>query len=43
MEESKNMSEAYRVYASLSTGSQLDKTGAELLGKKIGNERWSRM
>ena len=34
MEESKNTSEAFRVCASLSAGSQFDKEGAEFPGRK---------
>lgn len=41
MEESKNMSEAFRVYASHSLGSKFDKAGVGFPGKIIGDERWS--
>lgn len=41
MEESKNMSESLRVYASHSAGSQFDKAGVGFPGKIISDERWS--
>lgn len=41
MEESKNMSEAFRVYASHSMVSQFDKAGIGFSGKITGDERWS--
>lgn len=42
MEESKNMSKAFRVYASHSAGSQFDKAEDGFPRKIIDDERWSR-